>query len=87
MTGPVAGNLSSGTSTCQVFTASRRFDYLLGTKMSGKGLLLTLTVYSNFTTSGAGSLAVRSDGKSGSTPISPAANTSRVPGSATSSKP
>jgi len=44
MTGPVAGNLPSGTSTCQVFTASRRFDYLLGTKMSGKGLLLTLTV-------------------------------------------
>jgi hypothetical protein len=93
MTGPVAGTLSTGTSTCEVFSASRRFDYLLGTRMSGKDFLLTLTVYSNFTgpgsyqvgsvldgsgelrlqlgtyqgftTTGAGSLAVKSDGKSG----------------------
>jgi hypothetical protein len=93
MTGPVAGHLSSGASNCQVFTGSRRFDYLLGTKMSGKELLLSLTIYSNFTgpgsyqvgsvldgsgelrlqlgtyqgftTTGAGSLAVESDGKSG----------------------
>jgi hypothetical protein len=93
MTGPVAGNLSSGSSNCQVFTGSRRFDYLLGTKMSGKDLVLSLTVYSNFTgpgtykvgsvldgsgelrlqlgtyqgftTTDAGTLAVKTDGKSG----------------------
>ncbi len=93
LTGPVAGKLSSGSSNCQVFTGSRRFDYLLGTRMSGKELLLSLTVYTNFTgpgtyqvgsvldgsgelrlqlgtyqgftTTGAGTLAVKSDGKSG----------------------
>ncbi len=93
MTGPVTGNLSSGASSCQVFTGSRRFDYLLGTTMSGRDLLLSLTVYTNFTgpgtykvgsvldgsgelrlqlgtyqgftTTDAGTLAVKSDGKSG----------------------
>ena len=93
MTGPVAGHLSTGASNCRVFTASKRFDYLIGTKMGGKDLVLSLIVYSNFTgpgtykvgsvldgsgelrlqlgtyqgftTTGAGMLAVKSDGKSG----------------------
>ncbi len=94
LTGPAAGTVTSGSSICQRFTGSKRFDYSLSSTLDSKDLVFTLVVYSHYsgpgtypvgtvldgagelrlsvgtvdvsTTTGAGTLTVNADGRSGS---------------------
>ena len=52
LSGPAAGTLSSGTSDCQAFTASKHFGYGLNGQLDSKQVVLSITVYSNFTGQG-----------------------------------
>ena len=61
-TGPAAGTLSTGTSSCQAFTASKHFQYGLNSQLNGKDLILTITVYSNFTGQGSYKVGTVLDG-------------------------
>lgn len=61
LTGPAAGSISAGASSCQAFTG-KSFQYGLTSQMNGKDVVLTITIYSAFTGKGSYKVGTVLDG-------------------------